>query len=283
MIDALRFFSRGPGPRVLLLGGVHGEEKPGVIALERLAAEFESGGLSLARGQLTIVPRANAEAVERGLHFVDENLNRIVRPHDAPANREQGLAAELAALIAAHDAVLDLHGTPAPTVPFVFLDDESVPVRGWAEALGADFLVMGWPALYAGSDALTTTGYAQTLGKRALTVEAGRNDDPAAAEFAFDAARRAIAHFGLIIGTPRRPRPKAVRLTGMVRREREGAFARPWSNFDPVKKGDVLARCADGEEMRAPEDAFVVMPYEAAAVGEEWYYLAVPAALPENY
>jgi predicted deacylase len=283
LIDAHRFFSRGPGPRVLLLGGVHGDEKPGVLALDRLAAEFSSGGLSLARGQLTIVPRANAEAVARGLHFIDENLNRIVRPHDAPASREQGLAAELAALIAAHDAVLDLHGTPAPTVPFAFLDDESVPVRGWAEALGAEFLVLGWPALYAGSDALTTTGFAQTLGKRAVTVEAGQNDDPAAAEFAFDAARRAIAHFGLIIGTPRRPKPKAVRLTAVVRREREGKFERPWKNFDPVKKGEIVARYADGVEIVASEDAFVVMPYEAAAVGEEWYYLAVPVSLPENY
>lgn len=283
MIDAHRFFSRGPGPRVLLLSGVHGEEKPGVIALERLAAEFSSGRLTLARGQLTVVPRVNAEAVARGVHFIDENLNRIVRPHEAPANREQGLAAELAALIAAHDAVLDIHGTQAPSAPFVFLDDESVPVRGWAEALGAEFLVTGWPALYPDSDAGTTTQYAQGLGKRALTVEAGRNDDPAAAEFAFDAARRAIAHFGLIVGRPRRPRPKALRLTEVVRREREGSFVRPWKNFDPVTKGQVIARYVDGVELAAPEDSFVVMPYEAAAVGEEWYYLAVPAALPEDW
>jgi predicted deacylase len=283
LIDALRFFSPGPGPRVLLLGGVHGEEKPGILALERLAGEFQAGRLSLVRGQLTIVPRANSEAVARGLHFVDENLNRIVRPQPAPANHEQGLAGELAALIAAHDAVLDLHGTPAPTVPFVFLDDESVPVRGWAEALGADHLLTGWPALYSGSDALTTTGFAQSLGKRALTVEAGQNDDPQAAEFAFDAARRAIAHFGLIVGAPRRPKPKALRLTAVVRRERDDAFARPWRNFDPVKKGEVLARRADGVELTASADGVVVMPFEGAATGEEWYYLAVPVALPDSY
>jgi len=78
LIEVHRFFSRGPGPRVLLLGGVHGDEKAGVLALERLAAEFASGRLSLARGQLTIAPRVNAEAVARGVHFVDENLNRIV-------------------------------------------------------------------------------------------------------------------------------------------------------------------------------------------------------------
>ena len=283
MIEVHRFFSRGPGPRVLLLGGVHGDEKAGVLALERLAAEFASGRLSLARGQLTIAPRVNAEAVARGVHFVDENLNRIVRPRAAPATREQGLAAELIPLIDAADAVLDLHGAPAPTAPFVFLDDESVPVRGWAEALGADYLLTGWPALFAGSDTVTTTEYAQSRGKRALTVEAGRNDDPAAAEFAFDAARRAIAHFGLIVGAPRRPKPKALRLTAVVRRERGGKFARPWKNFDPVAKGEVIARRDDGAELTAPEDAAIVMPFEASEPGGEWYYLAVPVALPENY
>lgn len=277
MIDARKFFSRGPGPRVLLLGGVHGEEKPGVLGLERLAGQLQDGSLSLVRGQVTVIPRVNAEAVARGLHFVEENLNRVVRRHPAPATHEQRLADELVALISAHDAVLDLHGTQAPTSPFVFLDDESVPVRRWADALGADFLLTGWSTLYAGSGAVTTTECAQSLGKRALTVEAGRNDDPAAAEFAFLAAMRTLGHFGLITGKPRSPAPRPLRLTSVVRREREGAFARPWKNFDPVKKGEVLARYVDGPELSAPEDGCVVMPYERAGIGEEWYYLAVPA------
>ena len=277
MIDAQRFFSRGPGPRVLMLGGVHGEEKPGVLGLERLAAQLQNGSLSLVRGQVTVIPRVNAEAVARGLHFVEENLNRVVRRHPSPATHEQRLAGELVALMAAHDAVLDLHGTQAPTSPFVFLDDESVPVRRWADALGADCLLTCWSALYAGSDAVTTTECAQRLGKRALTVEAGRNDDPAAAEFAFLAAMRTLGHFGLITGKPRPPVPRSFRLTGMVRREREGAFVRPWKNFDPVKKGEPIARYADGVELRSPEDGCVVMPFDGTGVGEEWYYLAVPA------
>lgn len=260
-----------------MLGGVHGEEKPGVIALERLAAQLQDGSLSLVRGQVTVIPRVNAEAVARGLHFVEENLNRVARRHPAPATHEQRLADELVSLMAAHDAVLDLHGTQAPTSPFVFLDDESVPVRRWADALGADVLLTGWSALYAGSGAVTTTECAQALGKRALTVEAGRNDDPAAAEFAFLAAMRTLGHFGLITGKPRPPAPKLLRLASVVRRDRAGAFARPWKNFDVVKKGEPIARYADGVALSAPEDGLVVMPYAGAGVGEEWYYLAVSA------
>ena len=61
----------------------------------------------------------------------------------------------------------------------------------------------------------------------------------------------------------------------MIYREREGAFARSWTNFDAVKKGELIARYSDGVELRALEDGFMIMPHEAAARGDEWFYCAV--------
>jgi predicted deacylase len=277
LIDAVRFDGPEPGPRLLFLGGVHGEEKPGILALDKLMKELREGRVKLLRGALTVVARVNAKAVELGRHCVDENLNRIVRLHAEPATHEQALANELTVLIDAADAVLDLHGTPAPTTPFAFLDDESPENRAWAAALGLDVLLLGWPALYAGGKTVTTTEYAQSRGKRALTIEVGQNDDTASARIGFAFALRSLVHFGLT--TPVSPPGPAreLRFTRVFYREREGAFARAWKNFDPVKKGEVLARYADGAEVLAPEDAVVVMPYDATKVGEEWFYLAVPA------
>lgn len=223
---------------------------------------------------MAVVPRVNAAAAGRGAHQVDENLNRIVRRHDAPKTHEQALANALLPLLDAADAVLDLHGTPAPSVPFVFLDDESPANRAWAEALGAPYLVAGWPALYADAGTTTTTEYAQARGKRALTVEAGLNDDPGAADDAYDFALRSLAHLGLTAALPPPSAPRLLRLTRVVRRERDGAFARPWKNFDAVRKGELLARYADGEELRSPDDAVIVMPFDQAALGDEWLYLA---------
>src|SRR5690606_6992882 len=45
------------GPRVVVLGGVHGNEPGGWLAAEEIA------GWSLARGSLVVVPRANRLAV----------------------------------------------------------------------------------------------------------------------------------------------------------------------------------------------------------------------------
>jgi len=277
LIDTTRFDSLVAGPHLLLLGGVHGDESPGVASLVKLLDDMGAGRIRLVRGRLTIVPRVNAGAVKRGVHFLEENLNRIMRRHDAPATHEQRLANELIELIGSADAVLDLHGTTAPTRPFVFLDDESPANRAWADALGADYLLCGWPALYAGGHTVTTTEYAQARGKRALTVEVGQNDDAACAARGHAFARRSLAHFGMTEPVSPPPPGRPLRLTRVIYREREGAFARPWSNCDPVKAGQVLARYADGVELAAPEDGFMIMPFEGAAAGEEWYYLAVAA------
>lgn len=265
-----------PGPALLFLGGVHGEEKPGQRALERLHGDLRAGRVTLRRGTLALAPRVNAEAAARGTHFVDENLNRIVRRHEDPRTHEQALANALLPLLDAADAVLDLHGTPAPTVPFAFLDDESPANRAWAESLGAPYVLTGWPALYAGGTGSTTTEYAQGRGKLALTVEAGQNDDASAVEEAYAFALRSLAHFGLIPALPAPAEPRTLRLERVIRRERAGAFARPWRNFDEVKKGEILARLGDGADVAAPEDGFVVMPYDSAEIGEEWLYLARP-------
>lgn len=247
-----------------------------MLALTKLLERLQSGKTRLLRGKITVAPRVNAAAAKRGLHFVEENLNRIVRAHAAPGTHEQRLANELIALIDAADVVLDLHGTSAPTLPFVFLDDESPENRAWAESLGVDYLLTGWPALYAGSKTVTTTEYAQSRGKRALTVEAGRNDDPAAAETGLEVALRTLAHFGLTEPAAPAPPPTPLRLKQVFYREQEGEFAWDWQNFDTLNADEVLARYADGCELTAPGDGFMVMPFEGAEFGSEWFYFAAP-------
>ena len=274
MIDLHRFSGDRPGPRLLFLGGVHGEERPGSIALDALVAALDAGKLKLLKGELHIAPRVNGPACAKNLHFLEENLNRIVRHHAEPKTNEQRIANQLIALLDDVDAVLDLHGTPAPTIPFAFLDDESAAHRAWADALGAPFLLAGWPALYAGAGTVTTTEYAQSQGKCALTVEVGQNEDLAAADLGHAFARNTLAHFGLIEMQPRVEKPRLLRLSCVIRREREGVFIRDWKNFDAVKKGEALARYTDGVMVAAPRDGFVVMPYVAAGLGEEWLYLA---------
>jgi predicted deacylase len=117
MIQAHHFCSSEPGPRLALMGGIHGNEVCGPKALQPLIQDLQAGKIRLVRGSLLVIPVANPKAYAKNSRFVEENLNRVFTPHDNPRTYEQKLANTLTGLLSGCDALLDMHsihsrGTP---------------------------------------------------------------------------------------------------------------------------------------------------------------------------
>ncbi|CAE8620671.1 unnamed protein product [Polarella glacialis] len=132
---ALRELSRaiwriGSGrPRVMILGGVHGNERTGVEVVRRLVDRLGGGGFEANkfRGELTLA-LGHPEAIERNVRFLDEDLNRCFGERGeeessagAPRSRESQRASELADHLRELDVLVDLHATNKPSAPFVRL------------------------------------------------------------------------------------------------------------------------------------------------------------------
>ncbi|MBN8750055.1 MAG: succinylglutamate desuccinylase/aspartoacylase family protein, partial [Variovorax sp.] len=98
-----------PGPRLLVIGGVHGDETCGTAGIERVRAELDGGTLALRRGQLTLVPVANPLARRRLQREGERNLNRSFQPRTAPVDYEDHLTNLLCPIIDRHEVLLDLH------------------------------------------------------------------------------------------------------------------------------------------------------------------------------
>src|SRR6185369_1648509 len=109
-----RFSGGRSGPRVVVLGGVHGNEVTGVMVVERMRAELDGGALALAAGTLTLVI-GNPRAVKLGKRGSEphEDLNRSFTASSldtkGPDTYEARRARELAPILAASDLVIDLH------------------------------------------------------------------------------------------------------------------------------------------------------------------------------
>lgn len=91
------------GPTALVLGGVHGDERPGILAAERMRSRVPEAGT------LVVLPRANRVAIERGTRAGEGgDLNRQF-PTGVPPETE--LAGEIWDLVERvdPDVVLDLH------------------------------------------------------------------------------------------------------------------------------------------------------------------------------
>lgn len=137
------------GPLVILVGGIHGNEPDGVIAIQRLLRMLESGQVPFNGAVVGLAGHLQALKVDR--RQLVENLNRLWDPQNVHAVEsrkaslqplgadEQELLDLLAAIrepVERHQAqfgdrrllVLDLHGTSAPGIPFGIAED-SEPLR----------------------------------------------------------------------------------------------------------------------------------------------------------
>jgi predicted deacylase len=305
------FSALAEGPRLLVLGAVHGNEVCGTQAMRRIAAELESGALALARGVITLVPVTNPLAHRLGQRNGERNLNRGLRRRAAPADYEDRIANRLCPLIEAHDVLLDLHSFNAPGEPFLVLgpEDNAGPLEPFAHAaaearlaahLGPRRVVTGWMSAYARGVArrraapagyaatlldtdygVGTTEYMRRVGGYAVTMECGQHDDVAGPKRAWRAIRQTLAFLEMVAAAPEPPAGsfEVIALEDVTDREHaQDRFARAWSSFDAVREGEVIGVRHDGREVRAPADGRIVFPNTNAAPGNEWFYFARPAA-----
>jgi len=81
-IESIQYRSLARGPRLIVLGAVHGNETCGTHGIRRVAAEFAAGSLALTCGTLTLVPIANPVAYARGQREGDDG--DAARTHSRP-------------------------------------------------------------------------------------------------------------------------------------------------------------------------------------------------------
>jgi predicted deacylase len=301
-----QFHSLRPGPRLLVLGAVHGNETCGTKAIEAVLAKFARGEMRLERGSLTMVPITNPVAYAKGTREGDRNLNRDFRPAVVVEEAEDRIANVLAPLMQASDVLLDLHSFSAPGVPFVFCGPQNnsnalepftqaAPEEALACAMGLSRIVHGWLPAFAlgvqrrqGSSlpgsiinskvayGIGTTEYMRMLGGYGITVECGQHADPSAPAIAQQSIERALAHLGLIDAPPPTASvPEVLELYEVFDRSAEGdRFAQAFVSFDPVEARQTIATRADGTPVLAPEAGRILFPNPQAMMGKEWFYLA---------
>ncbi|MBB3180745.1 succinylglutamate desuccinylase/aspartoacylase family protein [Variovorax sp. Sphag1AA] len=298
-----------PGPRFVVLGGVHGDETCGTAGIERAVAEFDAGSLRLLRGQLTMVPVANPLARRRGFREGERNLNRLFEPTapgQAPADYEARITDLLCPLLDRHEVLLDLHSFQSAGEAFAMIGprDNTGTLEPFARAfeegqlalhLRTPRVVEGWLDIYAAGVAQRAGGkpvdpmevafgkgtneYMRSRGGYGVTLECGQHEDPAAPGVAYEAILSALRLLGMIAPEPGAmppPKPSLLRLVSVVDRlHEEDQFVREWATFDPVSRGDPIAVREDGSVLHAERDGFIVFPNAEALPGTEWFYFAV--------
>lgn len=300
---SVTFKALEPGPRLIVLGAVHGNETCGARAITRVLGDLEAGRLSLRAGTATFVPVTNPLAYAKGTRSGDRNLNRRLRPTDDVREFEDHVANWLCPLLAQHDVLLDLHSMRAGADPFALVGprNNAGPIEPFAHEereralvrrLGVKRFVEGWLSTYArgverrgNGDfhyGVGTTEYMRSVGGYAITLECGQHESKAAPEVAYRAIRNTLAYLGLSEDplVPAVENFEMLKIVDVIDRDHErDQFCREWSSFDAVASGQLIATRADGTAVTAPFDGMILFPDAGAEPGHEWFYLAQPGTL----
>ncbi len=298
-----------PGPAVMILGGVHGDESSGLHLVRSLLTQFgldhEAPGVTpspTVRGDLYL-GFGNPEAIAIGARGTapGRDLNRVFRremleaPEHAADPPELRRARELAPLFEELDALLDLHGTSSPSPPFVGQGADDPGQRRLYAPLEVQYVLSDPHHRLAGDSTHegpgTTDGWVRAHGGSGLCYETGwdQADDY---EHALDSVLRFLGEMGSLPPLAHRELP-AKEIYEIFRRlsvERVEAFefapgmAKGWHTVEP---GQLVGTHADGTEIHVPEDCpdhamylFPRDPSRPRALGDPLYYLAIPA--PES-
>ncbi|HEY1057554.1 MAG TPA: succinylglutamate desuccinylase/aspartoacylase family protein [Limnobacter sp.] len=308
---SVSFTALKPGPKLIVLGAVHGNEVSGTRAILRMIREFERGDRLLLAGQVTFVPVTNPLAYNRQQRNGDRNLNRNLTPTTTPADFEDHVANWLCPLLAQHEVLLDIHSFQKGDQPFALFGpaDNGGPLQPFRHAraerdlalrLGVSRFVDGWLETYANGVAnrvayikahglsgqglntdprygMGTTECMRASGGYAVTLECGQHDDPQGPAVAYTAIENTLVHLGLIAGQVPQPVRDYQHLTLVEvidKRHADDQFCRSWSSFDRISKGELIGLRQNGEEVRAPRDGFIVFPNTTSQAGQEWFYVA---------
>lgn len=309
---SVTFTALKPGPKLIVLGAVHGNEVSGSKAILKMIEEFERGDRILQAGQVTFVPITNPLAYNRKQRNGDRNLNRNLTPTQAPVDFEDHVANWLCPLLAAHDVLLDIHSFQKGDVPFALFGPKNNnstleafrhedAERGLALRLGVARFVDGWLDTYAKGVAnrvallkstgqsgeglntdprygMGTTECMRSSGGYAVTLECGQHDDPNGPAVAYEAIQNTLTYLGLIQGPEIACVDDYQHLSLVEVNDKihfEDRFVKPWSSFDPVSKGELIGIRNNGDEVRASRDGYIVFPNTLSQAGQEWFYLAV--------
>ena len=283
------------GPTLLILGGIHGNEPAGVLAAERVLPRLQERRAEL-RGEVVML-RGNSRALQRNVRYIDADLNRLWRadsagavqsrnslPFEASERMEQrellALLKEVTSRARGEVYFLDLHTTSAPGKPFATVGD-TLRNRRFARKFPVT-IVLGLEEQIEG----TLLEYINNLGAVTMGFEAGQHE----ATTSVDHHEAVIWNATVATGNFRREDVNELdhlqsllshagggRRVVEVRHRRAISAADDFQmkpgfrNFQPVRRGEVLARDRMGE-IRAHETGLILLPLYQK-LGDDGFFL----------
>jgi len=292
------FIGNVDGPTLIAVGSIHGNEPSGHAALMRVRDRLLNIQPRL-QGRVFLLT-GNAGALAKGVRFQAYDLNRgwardnVIRntpeprsslPEDLEHHELLAVFREILQSAADEVYVLDLHSTSAGGQPFATVGD-TLRNRAFARKLPVTIL-LGIEEQLEG----TMLEFMNNEGAVTLGFEGGQHEDPAAVDNHEALVLLSLVNAGILgeddlpiaaelserlRGATETPGIFEVRHREPVSENDEFRMKPGFRNFDPIRRGQVVATNCEGE-IKAPESGLIMMPLYQKQ-GDDGFFIVRPVA-----
>lgn len=253
------------GPISIILAGVHGNEKCGIKAMQKImpGVEIERGTVYWGYG--------NLEAIEKDTRFSEVNLNRmfiesIVKEADK-TSYEYKRAQELKPYLEKADVLLDLHASSIPDGRAFAICESSA--NDIVKFLPVDLVVSGFDKVEPGS----TDGYMNSIGKTGICLECGYLSDEKSDKIAEESIIAFLKARGHISGYISVQDQSYICMYDICYSKTDKfRLSKTFGNFEKLESGQLIG--VDGQqEIRSPRPSYILFAHNADKIGDEIFLL----------
>jgi len=265
-IKVIEKIGNNPGKNIVILAGVHGNEKFGVKMLKKLIPK-----LNILKGKVTFI-YANLKAIKQNKRFVECNLNRcflINQPQEITESLEGKTAKEIMPYLDKADLMLDLHASfTADSIPFIICDKQSFE---FAQVLPFEIVSYNWDEFEPGS----TDYYMNLQNKIGICVECGYLSDKESEIRGEKALLNFLSNAGAIdFKIQETPPSKFYQIIDLYK-NKKGRFkkSRDFADFEILKEKTLVGLDGD-KKIFADKNEILIFVRDAVCLGEECFIKA---------
>lgn len=265
--EIIQIEGKKEGETSIILAGVHGNERCGVVAFEKIlpGLEIESGRVLFGYG--------NPLAIQSDVRFVEANLNRMFQDDNCiTENDKKSYEHERAQFLKKYldqaNALLDIHASfTKKSEPFIICEANA---RGIVEYLPTSLVVSGFDQVESGG----TDCYMNTAGKIGVCIECGYFGDPKSLLRAEEGIFAFLKARGHITDDSIKPRKQLyIQMYDLYMTKTDTfTLSKPFVDFEEIAEGQTLGVDGD-EEIRAEKSSIILFARDQNQIGAEAFLL----------
>ncbi len=253
-----------PGKKIAIFAGIHGNEKAGVLALEKLIKNIK-----IEKGEVYFV-YANPGAILKNVRYVEKNLNRCFLRNSEGDTYEEIRARELMNILDECDVLLDLHASNNKnSTPFIICEEEYCDI---VKIFDFNIISSGWVGIEPGA----TDGYMHNQSKVGICLECGSvYESEENQDLAYKSALQFLKYFGAISKEIEfnKKEKRIIRVFEAVKKKTENfSFVKDFADFEKLEESKVFAQDGDKEYI-AKKNECIIFPNSNKKIGEEVFIL----------